>query len=177
MYDNYLVISAQGKDRPGIVNTLSKAALDCGCNITNSRMAVLGGEFALILLISGGAEAIAALQQRLPALEEELQLSITAKPTTPRAIEQRWIPYRIEVVAMDHPGIVHPITDFFSRQKINIEELETETYAAPHTGATMFSLLMTVAVPDSVSISQLRETFIDFCDELNLDASFETARD
>jgi glycine cleavage system regulatory protein len=34
-----------------------------------------------------------------------------------------------------------------------------------------------VAVPDSVSISQLRETFIDFCDELNVDASFETARD
>ena len=52
MSDNYLVISAQGKDRPGIVNTLSKAALDSGCNITNSRMAVLGGEFALILLIN-----------------------------------------------------------------------------------------------------------------------------
>ena len=78
---------------------------------------------------------------------------------------------------MDHPGIVHPITEFFSRQKINIEELETETYAAPHTGTTMFALWMTVAVPDSVSIAQLRETFIDFCDELNLDASFETARD
>lgn len=177
MSDKYLVISAQGKDRPGIVNTLSKAALDSGCNISNSRMAVLGGEFALILLINGSADAIAAMQQRLPALEEELQLSITAKPTTPRVAEQRWIPYRVEVVAMDHPGIVHPITEFFSKQKINIEELETETYAAPHTGATMFSLLMTVAVPASVSISQLRETFIDFCDELNLDASFEAARD
>ena len=177
MSDKYLVISAQGKDRPGIVNTLSKAAVDNGCNITNSRMAVLGGEFALILLINGSEEAVAAMKQRLPALEEELQLSITAKPTTPRIAAQRWIPYRVEVVAMDHPGIVHPITEFFSKQKINIEELETETYAAPHTGATMFSLLMTVAVPTSVSTSQLRETFIEFCDELNLDASFETARD
>ena len=177
MSDKYLVISAQGKDRPGIVNTLSKAAVDCGCNITNSRMAVLGGEFALILLINGSAAAVDAMQQRLPVLEEELQLSITAKATTPRVAAQRWIPYRVEVVAMDHPGIVHPITEFFSKQKINIEELETETYAAPHTGATMFSLMMTVAVPTSVSISLLRETFIDFCDELNLDASFETARD
>jgi len=177
MSDNYLVITAQGKDRPGIVNALSKAALDSGCNITNSRMAVLGGEFALILLVNGNTEAIAAMRQRLPALEDELQLSITAISTTPRAVEQRWMPYRVEVVAMDHPGIVHPITDFFSKQKINIEELETETYAAPHTGATMFSLLMTVAVPDSAPIGQLRETFIDFCDELNLDASFESARD
>ena len=77
---------------------------------------------------------------------------------------------------MDHPGIVHPITEFFSGKQINIEELETETYAAPHTGATMFSLQMTVAVPTGVAISHLRETFIDFCDELNLDASFEAAR-
>lgn len=177
MSNKYLVISAQGKDRPGIVNTLSKAALDSGCNITNSRMAVLGGEFALILLINGGDEAIATMQRRLPALEEELHLSITAKPTTPRVAEQRWLPYRVEVVAMDHPGIVHPITEFFSKQNINIEELETQTYAAPHTGTTMFSLSMTVAVPDAASISSLRETFIDFCDELNLDASFETARD
>jgi len=177
MSDKYLVISALGKDRPGIVNTLSKAILDCGCNITNSRMAVLGGEFALILLINGAENAVAAMQKQLPTLEERLQLTVIAKTTAPRAAEQRWVPYRIRVVAMDHPGIVHPITEFFSAHKINIEELETETYAAPHTGTTMFSLLMTVAVPAAVSVSQLRETFIDFCDDLNLDASFEAARD
>ena len=177
MSDNFLVITAQGNDRPGIVNILSKAALDSGCNITNSRMAVLGGEFALILLINGGEDAIRAMQERLPALEKELQLNITAKPTIPRSREQRWLPYRVEVIAMDHPGIVHPITEFFSKQMINIEELETETYAAPHTGTTMFSLKMTVAVPESVATPQLREAFIDFCDDLNLDASFETARD
>ncbi len=176
MSDKYLVISALGKDRPGIVNTLSKVALDSGCNISNSRMAVLGGEFALILLINGAEDAVAAMQKRLPALEEQLQLTIIAKATAPRAVEQHWMPYRVEVVAMDHPGIVHPITEFFSARKINIEEMETETYAAPHTGATMFSLLMTVAVPATMPISQLRETFIDFCDELNLDASFEAAR-
>lgn len=176
MSDKYLVISALGKDRPGIVNTLSKAALDSGCNITNSRMAVLGGEFALILLINGAENAVAAMQRRLPALEQELQLTVIAKSTAPRPAERHSVPYRVEVVAMDHPGIVHRITEFFAAQTINIEELETETYAAPHTGATMFSLLMTVAIPAIVPVNQLRDTFIDFCDELNLDASFEAAR-
>lgn len=177
MSDNYLVISALGNDRPGIVNTLSKVALDSGCNITNSRMAVLGGEFAVILLINGPGQAVAAMQKRLPVLEEELQLTIVAKPTAPRTVEQYWLPYQVEVVAMDHPGIVHAITDFFSAQKINIEALETETYAAPHTGTTMFSLSMTVAIPASVAINDLRESFFDFCDDLNLDASLEAARD
>lgn len=177
MSEKYLVISALGKDRPGIVHNLSKAVLDSGCNITQSRMAVLGGEFALILLIHGEDPAVAAMQHRLPALEESLQLTIIAKTTAPRVKEQRWLPYRVVVVAMDHPGIVHTITDFFSAQKINIEELETETYAAPHTGTPMFSLTMTVAVPASVAAPRLRERFIEFCDALNLDATLEAARD
>lgn len=176
MSDRYLVISALGKDRPGIVNTLSKSVLDSGCNISHSRMAVLGGEFALILLIHGNEEAVASMQRQLPALEEQLQLTLIAKTTAPRHSEQRWLPYRVRVVAMDHPGIVHRITDFFSAQKINIEELETETYAAPHTGTPMFSLTMTVAVPAGTAVARLREGFIEFCDRMNLDASLEAAR-
>lgn len=176
MTDHYLVISALGKDRPGIVNTISKAALDSGCNITNSRMAVLGGEFALMLLIHGSQTAITEMERCLPALERELQLTITAKPTAPRIPEQRWLPYRVEVVAIDNPGIVHAITEFFSARRINIEELETETYAAPETGTTLFSLQMTVAVPAATALSPLREGFAEFCDGLNLDATLEAAR-
>ena len=46
--DNYIAISAVGQDRPGIVNELSRAILEYGCNIVDSRMTVLGGEFAII---------------------------------------------------------------------------------------------------------------------------------
>lgn len=51
--NNLLVVSALGQDRPGIVNELSLAILNCGCNIEDSRMTVLGGEFTVILLVSG----------------------------------------------------------------------------------------------------------------------------
>ena len=53
-----LVISALGNDKPGIVNALSKAILDQGGNISESRMTVLGGEFAMMLLVSGTQECI-----------------------------------------------------------------------------------------------------------------------
>ena len=177
MSDSNLVISALGKARTGIVHTLTTAVLDSGCNISHSRMAVLGGEFAVILLIHGTDAAVYAMQQQLPLLEEQLQLTLIAKPTAPRRGDQRWLPYRVAVVAMDHPGIVHRITDFFAAQKINIEELETATYAAPHTGAPMFTLTMTIAVPAGTAVGRLRETFIEFCDGLNLDASLEAVRD
>src|SRR3569832_866571 len=120
MSDNYLVISAIGKDRRGIVNTLSKAVLDSGCNISHSRMAVLGGEFAVILLIHGTDAAVHAMQQQLPVVVEQLQLTLIAKTTAPRRGEQHRVPYRVPFVAIDLPGFVHLITDFFASKNITI---------------------------------------------------------
>ncbi len=78
---------------------------------------------------------------------------------------------------MDHPGIVHQITEYFSSRQINIEEMETETYAAPHTGTPMFALTMTVAIPTGGSLAQLKDDFYELCDQLNLDANLDPARE
>ena len=172
----YFVISALGKDRPGIVNQLSKAILDCGCNIEDSRMTVLGGEFALILMVSGHWGAITRLERQGPGLEKKLELTILARHTEPRTAVQDTVPYTVDVVAMDHPGIVHDIADFFATRDINIEELSTWTYPAAHTGAPMFSLNMTVSLPSGVHIGRLRDEFTGFCDNLNLDATIEPTR-
>ncbi len=172
----YLVLSALGKDRPGIVNELSKAILDCGGNIEDSRMTVLGGEFALLMLVSGQWNAIAKLESRLKVLQQKLELTIVARHTEPRAARGGMVPYIVDVVSMDHPGIVHDVSEFFSRRGINIEELSTWTYPAAHTGTPMFSLSMTISVPAELNIGQLRGEFTSFCDDLNLDATLEPAR-
>ena len=71
---------------------------------------------------------------------------------------------------MDHPGIVCDITEFFFRRNINIEDVYSSTYPAPHTGASMFTLHMTVGIPSDTAIATLRGEFMDFCDDRNLDA-------
>lgn len=171
-----LVISALGQDRTGIVNELSQAVLDAGGNIEESRMAVLGGEFAIIMLVSGEADTIDALAAGAAAMEQRLGLTVLARRTAPRARARTLVPYQVEVVAMDHPGIVHDVADFFARHDINIEDLATATYPAAHTGTPMFSLRMVVAVPSTLAIGELRHAFSDFCDGLNLDAALEPAR-
>ena len=62
------VISTIGRDRPGIVNELSEAAFAMGVSIEDSRMAVLGGEFAVLMSVVGSDEALAGLNERLTAL-------------------------------------------------------------------------------------------------------------
>ena len=60
---NQLVIAAVGEDRPGLVDNLSGWILDSGCNIADSRMTVLGGEFAVLLLAEGQWNNLAKLEE------------------------------------------------------------------------------------------------------------------
>lgn len=169
--NQYIVITAVGQDRPGIVNDLSKTILDSGGNITDSRMTVLGGEFALLMLVASSGIAIEAMENELRALQNKYGLEILFKRTEPRQNTSSRLPYNVTVVSMDQPGIVHDVAEYFSSRNINIEEMETSSYSAAHTGTQMFSLEMNISIPAEIPVAKLREEFIGFCNELNLDAS------
>lgn len=170
---NLIVISALGNDRPGIIDQLSGAVHNMGCNILDSRMMVLGGEFAILMLVEGNWNTLAKLEDALPALESKLGLNIIVKRTEEREPSTELLPYAVDVVALDHPGIVHSLAGFFSSREINIEELVTSSYAAAHTGTPMFSVHMSVGIPSNQHISTLRDEFMEFCDSMNLDAVLE----
>jgi glycine cleavage system transcriptional repressor len=165
-----LVITALGEDRPGIVDELSNALTAHELNIEDSRMSVLGGEFAILMLVSGASSSINAFIDEASSLEASLRMKLLVKPTRKKTEIQTLAPYAVEVVSMDHPGIVRDIARFFSSRKINIIELDTSRYAAAHTGTPMFALHMTVEIAADQSIGKLREEFIGMCDQLNLDA-------
>ena len=168
-----LVISALGADRPGIVDELSNIIYSHALNIEDSRMTVLGGEFAILLLVGGEQSSLDALLSQLNDIEQALQMRLLIKPTTETNTTNRTTPYSVEVTALDNPGIVHNITRFFSKRNINIVNLQTESYSAPHTGSPMFALHMTIGIPAETNIAQLREAFMEACDELNLDAELK----
>lgn len=170
---NQLVISALGKDRPGIVDELSGAVFELDCNISDSRMTVLGGEFAILLLVEGPWNQLARLESHLPELGKSLGLTIISQQTEPPPAEADTLPYLVEVVALDHPGIVHHLAGFFSQRGINIIDLATTSYAAPHTGTPMFSVQMNIGIPAQINIGELRDEFLEFCDGMNLDAVLE----
>lgn len=168
-----MVITALGCDKSGLVSDLSHTILECGCDIEDSRMIALGGEFAIILQISGSWSAVAKLESSRASIERQLDMMLVCKRSSGQPVNKNLLPYTVEVVAMDHPGIVHNLARFFSSQGINIKELITKRYAAAHTGTPMFAVHIQVDIPSSITIALLRDQFTDFCDELNLDAVLE----
>jgi glycine cleavage system transcriptional repressor len=171
----YLIVSAIGSDRPGLIRDFAKAIADVGCNIADCRMTVLGSEFVLLLLASGNWNAIAKLETQAAALGKKLELAVTTRRTEERP-PRPMAPYVIDVASLDRAGILTEVAEFFAKRNINIDEMSSWSYTATNTGAEMISLSLNISVPADVHVGRLRDDFTDFCDGLNLDATLEPAR-
>jgi glycine cleavage system transcriptional repressor len=118
---------------------------------------------------------VSKLQGQLDALQAQSGLTITLRETRARATEAA-APYLVDVVTLDQEGIVFGLSNFFASRGLEIAEVSTRRYNAPHTGAPMFAVQMTVGIPRNVHVATLRDDFMDYCDEHNLDAVMEPAQ-
>jgi glycine cleavage system transcriptional repressor len=171
-----IVLSAIGSDRTGVVQDLTKVILACDGNIEESRMTTLGSEFAMLMLVSGNWHTLDKLERELDKLSAKDDLTFTIRETDPRKPSDDRMPYAVDVVSLDHEGIVFNLANFFASRDIEIADVATRRYAAAHTGAPMFAVQMAINVPSSVHIAQLRDEFLEVCDQLNLDAILEPVK-
>ncbi len=173
---HYVLISAVGADRAGLVHELTEAVLNCGGNIIESRMATLGTEFATLMLVSGNWHTLAKLESELGSLNRQSNLSIEYRRTEIMPVKENLIPYSVDLVSLDDTGIVHAVSGFFSSRNIAIAEMATHCRPAPHTGATLFEMQMIANIPNTLHIARLRDEFAEFCDDLNVDAILEPVK-
>src|SRR3972149_3023610 len=163
----FIAISAIGNDRIGLVHDVSKTIADCGGSISESRMAALGSDFAMLLLVSGNWDSIARIETELNKRAESSGVVVQVRRTVERAAREDMIPYSVDCVCLDQAGIVAAVSGFFAARGIDVGELSTRGYAAAHTGAQMFSVYMIINVPARIHVGALREEFMDFCDQMN----------
>lgn len=166
-----LILTAVGPDKVGLVETISEFIFKHGCNIEDSKMAVFCGEFALILLISGDGRALQNVAQGYHELEDLTGLSLSVKILSQRKPLEVSLPYKLSASCMDHPGVVYRLSGILSRLGINIESMETKTYAAPVTGTPIFRLEAEISVPAKLKIDTLRERLNEFAREENIEMS------
>lgn len=165
----HLILTAVGPDRVGLVQKIAEFISRHGCNIEDSKMAVFCGEFAVIVLISGDSPDLVKVGRDYREIETETGLTISIKTPSTRTPPQSFLPYRLTASCMDHPGIVYRISAVLSAAGVNIESMETKTYAAPVSGTPIFQLEANLAVPTRANISELRERFGEIQREENID--------
>lgn len=169
---NHLLITAVGEDRPGIVAHLAEVFVKNGANLEESRMAVLGGEFAVIVLVSLSSGSSEGLHRGLEALKAE-GIAVSVKNTSPSNREKfaGYSTYAISVNGADHEGIVHRISLFLRDRGINIQSVETGIVNAPETGTPLFCMTATVQAPPSISLDELKRNLNAIGNEECVDVS------
>jgi glycine cleavage system transcriptional repressor len=126
-------VTAIGRDRPGIVAAISGALLELDGNIEDSQMSILGGHFAVMLIVEV-ADSVTPdrLEERLREVGEQLDLeAIAVSAVDPVAAERSRPSHVVTVYGADHPGIVHSVTSALAERGVNVTDMETRLAGAP----------------------------------------------
>ena len=165
------IMTAFGKDRPGIVADLAEVVYESGCNLDDSIMTRLADEFAHILLLSGQGEDLEErLHKKCRRLEIEKNLSAFVRPVEVKQVDSR--PgniHTIRVEGMDQAGIVYKISKFLAENQINIENLTTKKTFSAHYGSAIYKMKIEVLMPDTISLDDTEEGLVRIENDLNVD--------
>ena len=143
------ILTAVGKDRPGIVAGVTQVLYEQGCNLEDSAMTRLGGEFAIMLAFAGPSGGTAqGLRRALAPLEQRLRLAVhlkalsAAEARAPRGRGRRFL---ISVYGADRRVIVFLVSDALAREGVNITDLHT--HRSPKGRPALYLTLLEVELP------------------------------
>jgi len=148
---NQIWLTAIGRDRPGIVARIAKVLLDHGLNIEDSQMRILGGRFAMMLLLRGQTSED-VLYRDLLATARELGLDyIYVHPIGTSGAAPPAPTHVLSVYGGDHPGIVAAVAEALAAHAVNITDLQTRL------SGNVYVMLLELVIPDGVDIRDAME--------------------
>ena len=171
------IVTALGKDHPGIVAGVTKVLYELGCNLEDSAMKRLEGEFTVMLIFSSPADVTeAVLRKACAPLERRLRLAVHLKAltgpeaSTPKARGRRCM---ISVYGADRPGIVYRVSQMLSRRSVNIIDVHTHRSMAGKSRRepSLYVLLLEVELPSGKPAAWLERELKRAAQTLGVEAS------
>jgi len=114
-----------GEDKPGIVAAITQTLFDLGLNLGETSMLRLGGNFTIMMMVSGGHDEH-ALRQRLGPVIDAQGMSLHVEPIRAH-LHQHVVPeIQVTVSGADRVGIVAQVTAALAEAGFNILDLESD---------------------------------------------------
>lgn len=169
----HLVITAVGTDRPGVCNQVVELVTQSGCNIIDSRIALFGNEFTLIMLLSGSTNTITRVETTLPLLGQEHDLITMMKRTSTHDHQDNAYTVEVFIESEDKVGLTEKFTQFFADREIGMASLSAQTISKSKVQLDndQFHIAITASVDSECNLMQLQEEFDALCALLNVQGS------
>ena len=166
------IMTAFGKDRPGIAADVTQILYENGCNLEDTSMTLLAGEFTLILLFTAGSADVAGpLSKACRRLEQEKNISAFLRPLeSQKPVEfDGFLTRYLHVEGLDQAGIVYNVSRFLADNRINIVDLKSTVTASPESGTAMYMMDIVVQIPEGTAMEPVTEGLRAVADKLNVD--------
>ncbi len=168
-----LAITVLSTKTPHYIGEVLTAITNCNCNVVELRNSQLADASAAYFLIEGNWNHIAKLEGLLEAMQTRLDVQFSTLRPEGRQNANETIPYSLETISMYRRDVILDITSFLLTRNVGIEEVSASRYPAQYCQSPVLSTRFIVALPSNIHLLSFREEFLDFCDNLNVDAILE----
>lgn len=166
------IMTAFGKDRPGIVADVTQLLYENNCNLEDTTMSMLSDEFTINLLFSTNNDKIEqALVEECRMLEQQKNISAFIRPLKerPPVVLRNLSTRTVHVEGMDQAGIVFKISRFLADNALNILDLKSTMKATPESGTALYLMDLHIQVPETTTTKTLEEGLSIVAEELNVE--------
>jgi glycine cleavage system transcriptional repressor len=168
-------VSVIGKDRPGIVASVSEVLYKLGCNIEDSSCSILGGQFAMILIVWHDIHNTVEEFERAFKPLKDVGLTITVNFLKEGEVSHErgftGKPHILSVYGADRPGIVYRVSSELAQRKINITDLNTQLVGSKE--RPIYVMLLEVDIPESVDMEEFRGTLEEVKEDLSVNVTLK----
>lgn len=145
-----LAVTAVGADRPGIIARVTGVLLDHGGNLEDSSMTILGGQFAIALLVRTDSPA-GDLERALAEATKDLGLLVSVREVGAGS-ESPAPTHVVSVYGADRPGIVHGVAETLAEHQVNVTDLTTRVLDGER---PVYAMMLEVSLPDGMDEAAL----------------------
>lgn len=171
------IMTAFGKDRPGIVADVSQIIYENSCNLEDSTMTLLEDEFTIILVFAGRDEG--SLEEQLlkecRRLEKDRGITAFIRALSDEKIKPKrpFSAHTLHVEGHDQAGIVYKTSRYLADHNVNIANLNSRMSHSPESGVAIYTMDIQIEVPEDVSLTDLEKGLDRVRDDLNLEITLD----
>lgn len=159
-------LAAIGADRPGIVASIARVLFDQNCNVEDSSMTLLRGNFSVMLVLAApqGTERSTLEAALRPACEElgllfsVLEIDDSADVPEPT--------HAVTVYGADKPGILFRVTNALADLGVNITDLNSRLVGVE---APVYALILEIELPPGASAARIGMQLTSVAQEIGVD--------
>jgi glycine cleavage system transcriptional repressor len=172
---HHFALTIVGRDRPGIVAQVTEILFNLGCNIADSSCSILGGQFAMILILAHptftSRESFSDAFQPL----EDADLTVALRVLKPGGELHPRLEGEICMISVygsDQPGIVYRVAKVLGVNNVNITDLNTKLVGSDQ--RPVYVMIIEAILPKGISELSVDQWMAPLREQLQVDISVRT---